>query len=150
MMTPLFNMASAMEKRNMLEVTKKWLLKIKENQQFLIKVGIQNQGELVEVDGVTYKYEDSLDQDGNKITKITNTSTGEEDVLTFVDDEAPTTYKMNQWVNTGTYHKTIKRASNGEGYLVLGIMYHYLRLYTDMIGHLKLLVVRDGELIKYN
>lgn len=150
MMTPLFNMASAMEKRNMLEVTKKWLLKIKENQQFLIKVGIQNQGELVEVDGVTYKYDDSLDQDGNKITKITNTSTGEEDVLTFVDDEAPTTYKMNQWVNTGTYHKTIKCASNGEGYLVLGIMYHYLRLYTDMIGHLKLLVVRDGELIKYN
>ena len=150
MMTPLFNMASAMEKRNMLEVTKKWLLKIKENQQFLIKVGIQNQGELVEVDGVTYKYDDSLDQDGNKITKITNTSTGEEDVLTFVDDEAPTTYKMNQWVNTGTYHKTIKWASNGEGYLVLGIMYHYLRLYTDMIGHLKLLVVRDGELIKYN
>ena len=115
-----------------------------------MKVGIQNQGELVEVDGVTYKYEDSLDQDGNKITKITNTSTGEEDVLTFVDDEAPTTYKMNQWVNTGTYHKTIKRASNGEGYLVLGIMYHYLRLYTDMIGHLKLLVVRDEELIKYN
>lgn len=150
MMTPLFNMASAMEKRNMLEVAKKWLLKIKENQQFLIKVGIQNQGELVEVDGVTYKYDDSLDQDGNKITKITNTSTGEEDVLTFVDDEAPTTYKMNQWVNTGTYHKTIKWASNGEGYLVLGIMYHYLRLYTDMIGHLKLLVVRDGELIKYN
>ena len=134
----------------MLEVTKKWSLKIKENQQFLMKVGIQNQGELVEVDGVTYKYEDSLDQDGNKITKITNTSTGEEDVLTFVDDEAPTTYKMNQWVNTGTYHKTIKRASNGEGYLVLGIMYHYLRLYTDMIGHLKLLVVRDEELIKYN
>lgn len=150
MMTPLFNMASAMEKRKMLEVTKKWSLKIKENQQFLMKVGIQNQGELVEVDGVTYKYEDSLDQDGNKITKITNTSTGEEDVLTFVDDEAPTTYKMNQWVNTGTYHKTIKRASNGEGYLVLGIMYHYLRLYTDMIGHLKLLVVRDEELIKYN
>lgn len=149
-MTPLFNMASAMEKRKMLEVTKKWSLKIKENQQFLMKVGIQNQGELVEVDGVTYKYEDSLDQDGNKITKITNTSTGEEDVLTFVDDEAPTTYKMNQWVNTGTYHKTIKRASNGEGYLVLGIMYHYLRLYTDMIGHLKLLVVRDEELIKYN
>lgn len=147
MMTPLFNMASAMEKRKMLEVTKKWSLKIKENQQFLMKVGIQNQGELVEVDGVTYKYEDSLDQDGNKIT---NTSTGEEDVLTFVDDEAPTTYKMNQWVNTGTYHKTIKRASNGEGYLVLGIMYHYLRLYTDMIGHLKLLVVRDEELIKYN
>ena len=146
-MTPLFNMASAMEKRKMLEVTKKWSLKIKENQQFLMKVGIQNQGELVEVDGVTYKYEDSLDQDGNKIT---NTSTGEEDVLTFVDDEAPTTYKMNQWVNTGTYHKTIKRASNGEGYLVLGIMYHYLRLYTDMIGHLKLLVVRDEELIKYN
>ncbi len=36
-----------------------------------MKVGIQNQGELVEVDGVTYKYEDSLDQDGNKITKIT-------------------------------------------------------------------------------
>ena len=146
----------------MLEVAKKWLLKIKENQQFLIKVGIQNQGELVEVDGVTYKYEDSLDQDGNKITKITNTSTGKEDVLTFVDDEnfatiettmedeAPTAYKMNQWVNTGTYHKTIKWASNGEGYLVLGIMYHYLRLYTDMIGHLKLLVVRDGELIKYN
>ena len=135
---------------------------IKENQQFLIKVGIQNQGELVEVDGVTYKYDDSLDQDGNKITKITNTSTGKEDVLTFVDDEdfatiettmedeAPTAYKMNQWVNTGTYHKTIKWASNGEGYLVLGIMYHYLRLYTDMIGHLKLLVVRDGELIKYN
>ena len=150
MKTPLFNMASAMEKRKMLEVTKKWSLKIKENQQFLMKVGIQNQGELVEVDGVTYKYEDSLDQDGNKITKITNTSTGEEDVLTFVDDEAPTTYKMNQWVNTGTYHKTIKRASNGEGYLVLGIMYHYLRLYTDMIGHLKLLVVRDEELIKYN
>ena len=150
MMTPLFNMASAMEKRKMLEVTKKWSLKIKENQQFLMKVGIQNQGELVEVDGVTYKYEDSLDQDGNKITKITNTSTGEEDVLTFVDDEAPTSYKMNQWVNTGTYHKTIKRASNGEGYLVLGIMYHYLRLYTDMIGHLKLLVVRDEELIKYN
>ena len=150
MMTPLFNMASAMEKRKMLEVTKKWSLKIKENQQFLMKVGIQNQGELVEVDGVTYKYEDSLDQDGNKITKITNTSTGEEDVLTFVDDEAPTTYKMNQWVNTGTYHKTIKRASNGEGYLVLGIMYHYLRLYTDMIVHLKLLVVRDEELIKYN
>ena len=147
MMTPLFNMASAMEKRKMLEVTKKWSLKIKENQQFLMKVGIQNQGELVEVDGVTYKYEDSLDQDGNKIT---NTSTGEEDVLTFVDDEAPTTYKMNQWVNTGTYHKTIKWASNGEGYLVLGIMYHYLRLYTDMIGHLKLLVVRDEELIKYN
>ena len=150
MMTPLFNMASAMEKRKMLEVTKKWSLKIKENQQFLMKVGIQNQGELVEVDGVTYKYEDSLDQDGNKITKITNTSTGEEDVLTFVDDEAPTTYKMNQWVNTGTYHKTIKWASDGEGYLVLGIMYHYLRLYTDMIGHLKLLVVRDEELIKYN
>ena len=168
MMTPLFNMASAMEKRKMLEVTKKWSLKIKENQQFLMKVGIQNQGEIVEVDGVTYKYEDSLDQDGNKITKITNTSTGEEDVLTFVDDEvllndedfatiettmedeAPTSYKMNQWVNTGTYHKTIKRASNGEGYLVLGIMYHYLRLYTDMIGHLKLLVVRDEELIKYN
>ena len=114
MMTPLFNMASAMEKRNMLEVTRRWLLKIKENQQFLMKVGIQNQGELVEVDGVTYKYEDSLDQDGNKITKITNTSTGEEDVLTFVDDEvllndedfatiettmedeAPTAYKMNQ------------------------------------------------------
>ena len=118
MMTPLFNMASAMEKRNMLEVTKKWLLKIKENQQFLIKVGIQNQGELAEVDGVTYKYEDSLDQDGNKITKITNTSTGEEDVLTFVDDEAPTTYKMNQWVNTGTYHKTIKWAADGEGYKV--------------------------------
>ena len=127
-----------------------------------MKVGIQNQGELVEVDGVTYKYEDSLDQDGNKITTITNTSTGKEDVLTFVDDEdfatiettmedeAPTAYKMNQWVNTGTYHKTIKWASNGEGYLVLGIMYHYLRLYTDMIGHLKLLVVRDGELIKYN
>ena len=127
-----------------------------------MKVGIQNQGELVEVDGVTYKYDDSLDQDGNKITKIINTSTGKEDVLTFVDDEdfatiettmedeAPTTYKMNQWVNTGTYHKTIKWASNGEGYLVLGIMYHYLRLYTDMIGHLKLLVVRDGELIKYN
>ena len=67
-----------------------------------------------------------------------------------MEDEAPTSYKMNQWVNTGTYHKTIKRASNGEGYLVLGIMYHYLRLYTDMICHLKLLVVRDEELIKYN
>ena len=80
-----------------------------------MKVGIQNQGELVEVDGVTYKYEDSLDQDGNKIT---NTSTGEEDVLTFVDDEAPTTQKMNQWVNTGTYHKTIKWAADGEGYKV--------------------------------
>lgn len=95
-----------------------------------MKVGIQNQGELVEVDGVTYKYDDSLDQDGNKITKITNTSTGEEDVLTFVDDEdfatiettmedeAPTAYKMNQWVNTGTYHKTIKWAADGEGYKV--------------------------------
>ena len=121
MMTPLFNMASAMVKRKMLEVTKKWSLKIKENQQFLMKVGIQNQGELVEVDGVTYKYEDSLDQDGNKIT---NTSTGEEDVLTFVDDEAPTTYKMNQWVNTGTYHKTIKWAADGEGFLLHQVFFN--------------------------
>ena len=115
MMTPLFNMASAMEKKEYVGSYQKMVTEIKENQQFLMKVGIQNQGELVEVDGVTYKYEDSLDQDGNKIT---NTSTGEEDVLTFVDDEAPTTYKMNQWVNTGTYHKTIKWASDGEGYKV--------------------------------
>ena len=35
-----------------------------------------------------------------------------------MDDEAPTTYKMNQWVNTGTYHKTIKWAADGEGYKV--------------------------------
>ena len=114
MMTPLFNMASAMEKKEYVGSYQKMVTEIKENQQFLIKVGIQNQGELVEVDGVTYKYEDSLDQDGNKITKITNTSTGEEDVLTFVvdevllndedfatiettmEDEAPTAYKMNQ------------------------------------------------------
>ena len=35
-----------------------------------------------------------------------------------MEDEVPTAYKMNQWVNTGTYHKTIKWASNGEGYKV--------------------------------
>ena len=103
-MTPLFNMASSMEK--------------KEDVESYQEMVTENQGELVEVDGVTYKYDDSLDQDGNKITKITNTSTGEEDVLTFVDDEAPTTYKRNQWVNTGTYHKTIKWAADGEGYKV--------------------------------
>ena len=133
------------------------------------KMCIENYEEVIEFDGVIYKYQYSLDQNGNQITKIINTSTGKEDILTFMDNkvllnnenfasiestmDAPSTTeqrKMNEWVCTGTYHKTIKWASNGEGYLVLGIMYHYLRLYTDMIGHLKLLVVRDGELIKYN
>ena len=118
--TPLFNMVSAME----------GVVDYK-------KMCIENYEEVIEFDGVIYKYQYSLDQNGNQITKIINTSTGKEDILTFMDNkvllnnenfasiestmDAPSTTeqrKMNEWVCTGTYHKTIKWASDGEGYKV--------------------------------
>ena len=47
------------------------------------KMCIENYEEVIEFDGVIYKYQYSLDQNGNQITKIINTSTGKEDILTF-------------------------------------------------------------------
>ena len=133
--TPLFNMVSAME----------GVVDYK-------KMCIENYEEVIEFDGVIYKYQYSSDQNGNQITKIINTSTGKEDILTFMDNkvllnnenfasiestmDAPSTTeqrKMNEWVCTGTYHKTIKWASNGEGYLVLSVIAQAMSLSNALV-----------------
>ena len=49
------------------------------------KMCIENYEEVIEFDGVIYKYQYSLDQNGNQITKIINTSTGKEDILNHKD-----------------------------------------------------------------
>lgn len=133
--TPLFNMVSATEG-------------VKDYK----KMCIENYEEVMEFDGVIYKYQYSLDKNGNQITKIINTSTGKEDVLTFMDNtvllnnenfasiestmDTPSTItqrKMNEWINSGTYHKTIKWESNGEGYLVLAVISQAMSLSQKLV-----------------
>lgn len=50
--------------------------------------------------------------------------------------DAPSTTeqrKMNELVCTGTYHKTIKWASNGEGYLVLSVIAQAMSLSNALV-----------------
>lgn len=51
MMTPLFNMASAMEKKEDVESYQEMVTENQGESTVLDEKGIQNQGELVEVDG---------------------------------------------------------------------------------------------------
>lgn len=116
------------------------------------KMCLENHEEVMEFDGVTYRTQYFFDINGNQVTKIINTSTGKEDILTFMDDEVllndenfvsiegvtdntstSTERKMNKWICSGTYHKKVKWASNGEGYLALAVISQVMGLSKKLV-----------------
>lgn len=115
------------------------------------KMCVENQVEVLEFDGVEFEYHYFMDQNGNQSTRVINRSTGKEDVLTYKEnsvllnsDEICTICKeltpdkvdtkaMNEWINSGVYHKKITWKSSAEGTLLLSLISTAMSLKQSLV-----------------